>query len=76
MARYASEAERLRAHREAFNLALELGITPREAEAELRRRRAIAHDRESTARLQAKMCAASQPSRISASWDAPWMMRN
>ena len=39
MARYASEAERLRAHREAFTLALQLGCTPREAERELRRRK-------------------------------------
>ncbi len=76
MARHASEAERLRAHREAFCLAMELGITPREAEAELRRRRAIARDHETTARLQAKMCAAPRAAQHSPSWDAPWMMRN
>lgn len=37
MARYASEAERLRAHRRAFELALELGCTPKEAEQEIAR---------------------------------------
>ena len=35
-----SLAERYRAHGEAFVLALELGCTPREAEAEIRRRQA------------------------------------
>lgn len=37
MGRWASEAERLRAHRQAFELALELGCTPKEAEQEIAR---------------------------------------
>ena len=40
MGTFASDAERYRTHREAFTLALELGITPREAAVELRRRQA------------------------------------
>ena len=35
MARSTSIAEHYRAHRQAFELALELGCTPKEAEAEL-----------------------------------------
>lgn len=42
MARFASEAERLRHHRLCFNLAQELNCTPNEAEAELRKRAARA----------------------------------
>lgn len=75
MARFASEAERLRAHRAAFNLALELGITPREAEAELRKRRALASIEENRARLAAKLAPAA-PAITAPASDEPWMMRD
>ncbi len=57
MARYASEAERLRAHRRAFELALELGCTPREAEQEIARIEARERHRARADRLAAKMAA-------------------
>ena len=47
-------AERLRRHREAFALALDLGCTPAEAEAELARRAARARWIEARDRLEAK----------------------
>ncbi len=70
-----SLAERLRAHREAFELALELGCTPKEAEQEIARRKAAAQAREARARLLAKVNAAPRP-RQHENWNAPWMMRN
>ena len=57
MARFASEAERLRAHREAFLLAQELGCTPKEAEAEIARIAARERHRARMDRLAAKMAA-------------------
>jgi hypothetical protein len=48
-----SQAERWRVHRLAFELALQLGITPKEAEEELARRAARDRCRESQARLAA-----------------------
>ena len=82
MARFASEAERLRAHRQAFNLAMELGCTPREAEAVLRRRE----------RARLKACGTRAPAMTDAAheqddapaapanqferWESRWMMRD
>lgn len=54
-----STAEQYRIHRAAFALALELGCTPREAEAELRRRSAWQHLQETKQRATAQ--AAPQP---------------
>lgn len=54
MARHASEADRLRAHRAAFNLALELGVTPREAEAVLAQRAARDRWQVAKAKLDAR----------------------
>ena len=51
----ASLAAQYRRHREAFCLALELGCTPREAEAELRRREAQARDQSAQQKLISKM---------------------
>lgn len=48
-------ADRLRRHRAAFTLALELRCTPAEAEQELQRREARARWLASNARLQAKI---------------------
>lgn len=49
----ASLAERYRAHRAAFELALELRCTPKEAEAELARRAAHQNWQQGHARLEA-----------------------
>lgn len=77
----ASLAERFRAARLAFELALELGCTPREAERAMRRR--------ARARRDACGRAAPLPARESdvepmeatvpdsfRAWDAGWMMRD
>jgi hypothetical protein len=71
-----SLAEHYRAHRAAFELALELGCTPKEAADELRRREARARDREAMARLQAKMNAPLAPHYREPPADAPWMLRD
>jgi len=55
MARSSSTAERLRRHRLAFGLALELGCTPREAEEEMRHREAMERHRKAKARLDARL---------------------
>lgn len=64
----ASMAERLRAHREAFELALQLGCTPKEAEAEIARRKAAEKARQARERLEAKMNAPLRP--------GAWMMED
>lgn len=51
--RPASQAERYRAHRAAFELAIELRCTPKEAEAELARRAAHEEWQRGHARLEA-----------------------
>jgi len=78
MGRPLTQAEKWRAHRKAFELALELGITPREAEAKLRQIEARERHRAGSDRLAAKMNA---PLRTSAdescrSDSQPWMMRD
>lgn len=73
MARFASEAERLRAHRAAFTLAL--GCTPREAEHELRKRASLARIEENTRRLAA-INAAPAPAGSAPANDERWMMRD
>ena len=75
MARFASEADRLRAHRAAFCLALELGCTPKDAEIELRRRADWAAILEKRQRLAAKQ-AHSSATRSAPLPDASWMMRD
>ena len=64
MAACASQAERWRRHREAFELALELGITPREAEAELRARENRAHHAAFLARLATRNRAPALPANM------------
>jgi len=75
MARGSTLADHYRAHREAFALAQELGCTPREAEAELRRRRAKQRHDAAARRLAEKKCgtvsSGDQPE-----WNQPWMMRD
>lgn len=64
--RWESLAERFRAHREAFALALELGCTPAEADAELARRAAKARWQDSTQRLHAIKARANRRQHIRA----------
>ncbi len=76
-----TSAARIRQHRLAFEMALKLGCTPREAEEEMRRRAAIERDQQASARLAVKL---AQPHpRISApASDAdsdpvqPWWLRD
>lgn len=81
MARFASQAEYLRHHRKCFEFALERGITPREAETELRlielRERARAR-----AAMRQRQCGTEgrethgEPARDFRRWDAPFMLRD
>lgn len=64
MAACASQAERWRRHREAFELALELGITPREAEAELRARENRADHARFLARLAERRATPALPANM------------
>lgn len=81
MAALSPSAARIRQHRLAFQLALELGCTPREAEEELRRRAAAQRNQAACARLAAKL-AAQQPCISSPVRDAdiepvqPWWKRD
>lgn len=77
MTRAASLAERLRAHRAAFTLAQVLGCTPREAEAELRRREARLRDQAAAARLADRISGCTLPPILERGRpDQPWMMRD
>ena len=75
-----SLAEHYRAHREAFTLALELGITPRAAEAVIRDRQArlrwLAGEQRREARSEAPVLRQAQDERVLSERDPqPWMMR-
>ena len=79
MARPLTQAEIWRAAREAFVLALELGVTPKEAEREIARIKAREAHRAASDRLAAKMAAPlPQPAfEADESRDPqPWMMRD
>ena len=69
-------AERMRAHREAFELSLELGCTPKEAEAELERRKAVSHWHASKARLDAKIHGRPAPLTEPEPPREPWWQRD
>lgn len=81
-----SLADRYRAHREAFTLALELGITPREAEIEIRRRQArlrwLAGEQRWQARERAPLTVLRSLDRLGTGGPQgerdpePWMMRD
>lgn len=73
-----SLAERYRAHRAAFTLALELGITPREAEAMIRQREARLRWLGAEQRRQARLHTpfASQAPAPDERDPEPWMMRD
>jgi len=75
-----SLAEHYRAHREAFELALRLGCTPKEAErklrAEKRARRRVCGTAAPVAAEQEDMVPMDQPPADFAAWSAPWMMRD
>lgn len=66
-----SLADKLRHHRKVMELALELRVTPREAEAILQQRAARARWEEANRRLQARMNAQSAP-RTEFERPAPW----
>lgn len=74
MARDRDLAAYYRRCRETFLLAQELGCSPCEVEAELRRREARARWDESMRRLNMKVEAPSAPS--FREWNSPWMMRD
>lgn len=57
MAGHASLAEHYRRHRAAFNLALETGCTPKDAEREIDRRESRERCQAAERRLQAKIAA-------------------
>lgn len=70
-----SLAKRLRRHRLAFELALELGCTPKEAEAEIDRREARKVWEQARDRLEAKKN--ENPLKPAFDdWQAPWMLRD
>ena len=76
---FATQADYYRHHRKCFELALELGCTPAEADKELRRIEARERDRAAMDRLEAKRNAAptapAGPTDFRR-WDAPHMLRN
>lgn len=72
----ATIAERMRAHREAFDLSLKLGCTPKEAEAELARRNARTNWHASKARLDAKIHGLPQPLTEPEPPREPWWQRD
>ena len=69
-------AERMRRHRAAFTLALELGITPREAEDELDRREAWARHNAAAQRLAARQGAPPSHTPIDPDRPQPWWQRD
>ena len=71
----ASLAEKYRAHRKAFTLALELDCTPAEAAAELARREARECWEKTEARLLAK-CGGMPDASVRGPKSEPWMMRD
>lgn len=81
-----SLAQHYRAHRQAFLLALELGCTPREAEAEMRRREArekwragqdrLALRQTQDERMSCSAAASEEAKRDTGSGAQPWMMRD
>ncbi len=71
----ASLAEHYRAHRKAFELALELDCTPAEAAAEIARCEARDSWKKTEARLMAKRGGMTDVSTSGAA-EEPWMMRD
>lgn len=72
---FPSDAAYYRAHREAFELALELRCTPKEAEEELRRRKAWARLR-ALEQIEKSTPTTPRTPTTFRDWDAPHMMRN
>ena len=74
-----SIAEHYRAHREEFELALELGITPRAAREEIRLRQARLRWLAKQQRLDSKMHQSfdfARDERLGSERSEPWMMRD
>ena len=79
MSASASTAEQLRAHRLAFELALKLGCTPREAAKILRdqeRKRRLTCGTRAPAEQADDFETMDVPARDFRVWDADWMMRD
>ena len=77
MARFASQAEYYRHHRRCMTLALELSVTPREAEKELAVRELRDRAQEREARLQAAQRPLFPPAEPTEEpRPEPWMMRD
>ncbi len=72
---FSTEADYLRHHRRCFELGLELGVTPREAEKKLAQMQARERDRAASDRLQTKINTPLQPVPDFQQWNAPWMAR-
>lgn len=68
-------AARYRAAREAFELAMKLGCTPRDAMRELRRRRAACGRVDMAAASPAQDETGAMPAPDFRDWNNPWMMR-
>ena len=69
-------AERLRAHREAFDLSLEMGITPADAAKILESRAAAARAREAQARLDRLTQSPLRPEPTADPPPQPWWNRD
>lgn len=74
---FPSDAAWYRHHRACFELALERGITPKDAEAEIERIAAREKHRAATERLARKVNAPVMPGGQGFErWEAPWMGRD
>lgn len=73
--RFASQAEYYRHHRQVFLLAQELGCTPNQAEAEMRRIQQRERQRAAEQRRQA-VPQIDTPRPAFEQWDAQWMARD
>ena len=74
-----SLADRMRQHREEFELALQMHCTPAEARAELDRRAARRRWEETSQRLSravARRDCATAKMTAAADWSAAWMLRD
>lgn len=74
--RFASRADYYRHHKACFDLAQEMGVTPREAELELERQMVRARSENTQARLRAAQKPMNAGCEIARPTDPePWMLR-
>lgn len=74
--RFASQAEYYRHHRQVFLLAQELGCTPNQAEAEMRRIQQRERQRAAEQRRQAVPTSETPQQPAFLNWNARWMGRD